>query len=131
MRNVVLLLKMCNLLKICSLKICNFHRILQAKKKTLFVFLFFSYSAVSHLRVVCESLSNVRYSQWSRSEVFLFYGFLFWAKYPANKSLLKVSNRNSRKRLNLFKVNIKTPERRQWYRLDAFLVNFEHVSHFS
>ena len=55
----------------------QFSSYIASKKKTLFVFLFFSYSAVSHLRVVCESLSNVRYSQLSKSEVFLFYGFLF------------------------------------------------------
>ena len=76
----------------------QFSSYIASKKKNTFCIPFFSYSAVSHLRVVCESLSNVRYSQWSKSEVFLFYGFLFWAKYPANKSLLKVSSRNSRKR---------------------------------
>ena len=76
----------------------QFSSYIASKKKKHFLYSFFSYSAVSHLRVVCESLSNVRYSQWSKSEVFLFYGFLFWAKYPANKSLLKVSSRNSRKR---------------------------------
>ena len=28
----------------------------------------------------------------------------------------------------MFKVNYKTPERRQWPRSDAFIVNFNHIS---
>ena len=29
----------------------------------------------------------------------------------------------------MFKVNIKTPERRHWRRSGVFIVNFEHISH--
>ena len=47
---------------------------------------------------------------------------------PANIYLFKVNNRNTRKKVwNMFKVNKKTPERRQWYRSDVLIVNFEHI----
>ena len=29
----------------------------------------------------------------------------------------------------MFKVNIKTPERRHWRRSGVFIVNFEHISY--
>ena len=31
----------------------------------------------------------------------------------------------------MFKVNNKTPERRQWRRSGVFIVNLEHISHLS
>ena len=44
--------------------------------------------------------------------------------------LLKVSNRNTRTRCEIFlKVTIKTPERRHWRRFGVFIVDFEHISH--
>ena len=30
----------------------------------------------------------------------------------------------------MFKLTLKTPERRQWRCSGAFIVNFEHISHF-
>ena len=40
--------------------------------------------------------------------------YMKWGKYPANIYLLKVSNRNTRKRCEIFsKLTITTPERRQ------------------
>ena len=51
-----------------------------------------------------------------------------WGKYPANIYLLKVSNRNTRKRCEIFsKLTITTPGRRQWRRSVVFIVNFEHL----
>ena len=48
---------------------------------------------------------------------------------PANIYLLKVNNRNTRKRYEIcLKLTIKAPERR---RSGAFIVNFEHNSHLS
>ena len=49
--------------------------------------------------------------------------------YPTNIYLLKVNNRNSRKRCEICsKLTIKTRERRR-RRSGVFIVNFEHVSH--
>ena len=46
--------------------------------------------------------------------------------YPANIYLLKVNNRNSRKKCEICsKLTIKTPERRS----GVFIVNFEHILH--
>ena len=51
---------------------------------------------------------------------------------PANIYLLKVNNRNTRKRYEIcLKLTIKAPERRQWRRSGAFIVNFEDNSHLS
>ena len=50
--------------------------------------------------------------------------------FPANIYLLKVNNRNTRKRCEICsELTIKSPERRQWRRSDVFIVNFEHISH--
>ena len=49
--------------------------------------------------------------------------------YPANIYLLKVNNRNTRKRWEIWsKLTIKTPEGRHWPRFSVFIVNFEHFS---
>ena len=46
---------------------------------------------------------------------------------PANIYLVKVNNRNTRKRCEICsKLTIKTPERRQ---LRVFIGNFEYISH--
>ena len=51
-------------------------------------------------------------------------------KIPADIYLLKVHNRNIRKRCEICsKLTIKIPERRQWRRSGIFIVNFEHISH--
>ena len=43
---------------------------------------------------------------------------------PASIYLLKVNNRNNRKRCKICStLTIKTPERRQWPRYDVFMVN--------
>ena len=48
---------------------------------------------------------------------------------PAGIYLLKVNNRNTRTRCEIYsKLTIKTPERRQWRRSGVFIVNFEHIS---
>ena len=50
--------------------------------------------------------------------------------FPANIYLIKVSNRNTRKRCEICsKLILKTPERRQWHHSGVFIVNFEHISH--
>ena len=47
-----------------------------------------------------------------------------------NIYLLKVNNRNTRKRCEICsKLTIKPPERRQWLHSGVFIVKFEHVSH--
>ena len=45
--------------------------------------------------------------------------------------LLKVNNRNTRTRCEIFsKFTIKIPQRRQWRLSGIFIVSFEHISHF-
>ena len=47
-----------------------------------------------------------------------------------NIYLLKVNNRNTRKRYEIYsELTIKTPERRHEPRSGVFIVNFEHISH--
>ena len=49
---------------------------------------------------------------------------------PSRNYMFEVNNRNTRKRFDICsKLTIKAPERRQWRRLDVFIVNFEHISH--
>ena len=51
---------------------------------------------------------------------------------PANKYMLKVHNKNTRKRCEICsKFTIKTPERLHWLRSGVFIVNFERISIFS
>ena len=46
---------------------------------------------------------------------------------PVGMNLLKVNNRNTRTRCEIYsKLTIKTPERRHWRRSGIFVVNFEH-----
>ena len=46
--------------------------------------------------------------------------------YPAKSYLLKVNNKNNRKKCEICsKLIIKTPERRSV----VFIINFEHISH--
>ena len=54
----------------------------------------------------------------------------FWVEWDINRSfLLKVNNRNSRKRCEICsKLTKKKLERRQWCS-GVFIVNFEHISH--
>ena len=50
---------------------------------------------------------------------------------PAGIYLLSVNDRNTKSRCKIhWKLTIKTPEWRQWRRSGAFIVNFEHISHF-
>ena len=52
------------------------------------------------------------------------------SQFPAGNCMLKVNNRNTRKRCEIrSKLTIKTTERRQWRRSGVFIVNFEHISH--
>ena len=45
--------------------------------------------------------------------------------------MFNVDNRNTRARCEICsKSTIKTPERCHWRRAGAFIVNFEHISHF-
>ena len=49
---------------------------------------------------------------------------------PADIQLLKVNNRNTRTRCEIFsKLTVKAPERRHWCRSGVFIVNFELISH--
>ena len=48
--------------------------------------------------------------------------------YQADIYLFKISNQNARRRCKLgSKLTLKTPERRYWYRSDAFVVNFDET----
>ena len=48
---------------------------------------------------------------------------------PAGIYLLRVNNRNTRKKCELcLKLAIKTPERCHWHCSGVFIVNFEHIS---
>ena len=47
---------------------------------------------------------------------------------PTNKFMVKVNNRNTRKKCEICsKSTVKTPERRQRRRSGVFIVNFEHI----
>ena len=49
---------------------------------------------------------------------------------PAGINLLKVNNRNTRRKCEICsQLTINTPERRHWRRSGVFIVNFEHISH--
>ena len=49
---------------------------------------------------------------------------------PVNIYLLKVNNKNTRKRCEIYsKLIVKGPKQRQWRRSSVFIVNFEHISH--
>ena len=49
---------------------------------------------------------------------------------PAGIYLLKVDNRNTRRRCSICtKLTTKTSERRQWRRCGVFFVSFEHIQH--
>ena len=49
-------------------------------------------------------------------------------KHPVGIYLLKVNNRNTRTRCEIYsKLTIKKPERRQWRRSGIFIVNFEDI----
>ena len=53
-----------------------------------------------------------------------------WREY-CNSYLFKGNNRNTRKRCKIYLLlTIKATERSQWSRSGAFIVNFEHISHF-
>ena len=53
-----------------------------------------------------------------------------YQSFPANIYVLKVNNRNTRKRCEICsKLTIKIPEQRHWRRSTVFTVNLEHVSH--
>ena len=50
------------------------------------------------------------------------------SSHPASIYFHKVTNRNTRKRCEIYsKLTIKAPERRQWRRSVDFIVSFEHV----
>ena len=50
--------------------------------------------------------------------------------YPAGNYRLKVNNRNTRTRREIYsKLTIKSPERQYWRRFGVFIVNFEYISH--
>ena len=50
--------------------------------------------------------------------------------FPVAIYLLKVKNRNTRTRCEIFsKLTIKTPKRRYWCCSGVFIVNFEYISH--
>ena len=50
--------------------------------------------------------------------------------YPAGSYMSKVNKRSTRRKCEICsKLIIKTPERRQWRRSGAFIVNFDHISH--
>ena len=66
-----------------------------------------------------------------RTEMKLTFVLIFWTTIPVDIYLLKVSNRKTRIRCEIYsKLTIKTPERRQWRHSGIFIVNFEHISHF-
>ena len=63
--------------------------------------------------------------------------FKYWTEILAEvreqshvKCMLKVNNRNNRKRSEIIsKLTIKTSEQSHWRRFGVFIVNFEHISH--
>ena len=67
--------------------------------------------------------------------LFLFCSLLFHHLLPAAIYLLKVNNRNTRTRCEIYsKLTVKTPERcqrRHWRRSGNFVVDSEHISHHS
>ena len=58
------------------------------------------------------------------------YGTFCFCPYLAGIYLLKVNNRNTRTRHEIFsKLTTKTPERRHWFRSGVCIINFEDISH--
>ena len=71
-------------------------------------------------------LRNFEKSSWKNCDMVNFEKIV----YPVGNYLLKVNNRSTTKRCEIYsKLTIKTPERCQWYRSGVFIVNFEHISH--
>ena len=50
-----------------------------------------------------------------------------WSRYPTNSYLLKVNNRNARKRCEVCSNLTITPERRHWRRSGVFIVDVNHI----
>ena len=48
---------------------------------------------------------------------------------PAGNYMLKVNNRSTRERCEIYSKLTKTPERRHWRHSSVLIVNFEHISH--
>ena len=54
-----------------------------------------------------------------------------WYPWPTGSCMFKVNDRNIKTKCEIcLKLTLKTPERRQWHRSSAFIVNFEHISGF-
>ena len=54
----------------------------------------------------------------------------FQTNIPAGVYMVKVNNRNARRRCEICsKLTTKTPARGQWRRSGVFIVNFEHMLH--
>ena len=55
---------------------------------------------------------------------------MFLLPFPAGIYLLKVNNRNTRRRCEMCsKLTIKNPEQHHWRRSGVFILNFEYISH--
>ena len=73
-------------------------------------------------------IMGIRINMFNKSKRFYQKFIIFW---PADFHLLKVNNRNTRKRYEICsKRTIKTPKRRHWRRSGVF-INFEHILHLS
>ena len=62
-------------------------------------------------------------------DIFFFSTLIYLSPIPAGIYLLKVNNRNTRRRCEIYsKLTIKTPERPHLGCSGVFIINFEHIS---
>ena len=84
---------------------------------------------VEHCVSAPQNFIRLNFYLKNSKKAFHFFRILFLEN-TADIYLLKVNSRDTRTRCEICsKLTIKTPERRQWRRYDAFIVNSEHVSH--
>ena len=69
---------------------------------------------------------------WLEWNFILFKSFLSYINFSANSCILKVNNKNTRRRCEICsKFRLKTPKRRQWHLFGVFgVVNVDCLSHF-
>ena len=81
-------------------------------------------------QVLSQFQHNVKYLRKCLSVQYS--GTYYWIllAVPANIYLFIVSNKNTRKRCEIYwKLTIKKPKRRQWRPSGVFIVNFEYILH--
>ena len=88
-------------------------------------------SELSQMKDVIQKTSSNTATQYEKMVGKFETNFVAERVFPVGIYLIKVNNRNIRKRCEICsKLIIKAPGRRHWRRFGVFIVNFEHISHF-